>query len=73
MLVLTYVGGLGAIVMTTLEIRHLAVFFPALFLVASAPFAMGREIWPLLRSASGFWFGGLFALHGVWALLKFVL
>lgn len=73
MVALVYVGGMCAIIITTLEIRHLAAFYPAFFIMAGAPFAMGKAIWPLLRSACGWWFGGIIAIHLLWGLLKLFL
>lgn len=70
---LTYLGGLGAITITSLEIRHLSAFYPAFFILAAAPFAMGRAIWPLLRSVAIWWYGSVALVHLLWALLKFSL
>lgn len=70
---LTFIGGLLAISLTSLEIRHLSAFYPAFFILAAAPFAMGPAIQPLTRSIAKFWYGGVLLIHLAWAMLKLLL
>lgn len=70
---LGYVGTLLAVSMTSMEIRHLSAFYPAFCLIAAAPFAVGRAVWPRLRSTSQAWLGAVVLIHMAWAILKAVM
>jgi len=61
---------LAAIVMTSLEQRHLAQFMPALMVLAALPDTRNRNVRTKVRSIGGLWLIAVVLLHAAWAVMK---
>lgn len=69
---IAYVVNLVVVAATSLEVRHISALYPAFFMLAATPFAIGPSVATLLRSVSRAWLSLIVLIHVVWALLKFV-
>jgi hypothetical protein len=71
-LAIAFIVGGAMIEATTMEVRHLSALFPAFFVLAGVPFAIGLPISGLLRSTTRMWLGAVVGVHVLWAALKFL-
>ncbi|MBN1505720.1 MAG: hypothetical protein JW955_02680 [Sedimentisphaerales bacterium] len=61
---------LAAVVVTSLEQRHMAQFMPAFIILAAIPDTKDRDTWRRLRPIAAGWFALVILLHVAWAVMK---
>jgi len=65
-----FVLTLGAVVMTSLEQRHLAQFMPSCIVLAALPDTTNLKTKRKLRNITSLWLVFVFLIHFIWLLLK---
>lgn len=61
----------AAVVMSSLEIRHLAQFFPVLFLISAFSDYQEPKTKQRLKHIYVAWLLGVLIIYGVWMIVKF--